>query len=222
MDSREAFEKWAASKMKNFAGGIDLSLVSPSGHNGWTYATKAAESSWRAWQASRQALEGESRPSIGQRKAAQVGKTIGVLVQRDDGEVCAVTDMGRCTWLSEDVTGAGDGASVPDAEYTRALQDAFDRLQAQVAELYSALDNVNERLADGCRLSGDEVDDVEAALLNTGSEAFILRKQAEAVDRLIDASEISLWYNRVFVKVDCIRSVSQHLRNKANNQEQKS
>ena len=56
-DSREAFEKWAASKMKNFAGGIDLSLVSPSGHDGWTYATKAAESSWRAWQASRQALE---------------------------------------------------------------------------------------------------------------------------------------------------------------------
>ena len=58
-DSREAFEKWAASKMKNFAGGIDLSLVSPSGHDEWTYATKAAESSWRAWQDSRQELEGE-------------------------------------------------------------------------------------------------------------------------------------------------------------------
>jgi hypothetical protein len=104
MDSREAFEKWAASKMKNFAGWIDLSLVSPSGHNEWTYATKAAESSWRAWQASRQALEGESRPSIGQRKAAQIGPFIGVLAQNQDGRVCAVTDMGRCTWLSEDVT----------------------------------------------------------------------------------------------------------------------
>jgi len=56
--------------------------------------------------------------------------------------------------------------------------------QARVAELYSALDNANERLADGCQLSGDEIDDVDAALLNTGCEAFILRKQAEAVDKL--------------------------------------
>jgi hypothetical protein len=127
MDSRAEFEAWA---VKPFAGGLDLSLAMPAGHGGWTYATKAAESSWRAWQASRQALEGESRSSIGQRKAAQVGKTIGVLAQNQDGRVCAVTDMGRCTWLSEDVTGAGDGASVPDAEYTRALQDAFDIIQA--------------------------------------------------------------------------------------------
>ena len=56
---------------------------------------------------SRQALEGESRPSLGQRKAAQIGQTIGVLAQNKEGRVCAVTDLGRCTWLSEDVTGAG-------------------------------------------------------------------------------------------------------------------
>ena len=56
------------------------------------------------------------RPTLGQRKADQVGKTIGVLVQRDDGKVAAVTDMGRCTWLSQGVTGAGDGVSVPDIE----------------------------------------------------------------------------------------------------------
>jgi len=62
------------------------------------------------------------RPSLGQRKAAQVGKTIGVLVQRDDGEVCAVTYLGRCTWLNQDVTGAGDEVSVP----THALVYEYD------------------------------------------------------------------------------------------------
>ena len=68
-------------------------------------------------------------------------------------------------------------------KYVRA--DQVERLQERVAELYSALDNVNERLADGCKLSGDEINDVDAALLNTGCEAFILRKQAEAVHGLI-------------------------------------
>jgi len=62
----------------------------------------------------------------------------------------------------------------------------IERLQVRVAELYSALDNVNERLADGCQLSGDEIDDVDAALLNTGCEAFILRKQADAVEAFVD------------------------------------
>ena len=45
------------------------------------------------------------RPNLGQRKAAQIGPVIGVLVQNQDGEVAAVTDMGRCTWLNQDVTG---------------------------------------------------------------------------------------------------------------------
>ena len=74
MSDREAFEKWAVHNMKNFAGGLDLSLATPSGHDGWTYATKAAESSWRAWKTSRQALsscpeipdslEPDSRPAL--------------------------------------------------------------------------------------------------------------------------------------------------------------
>jgi len=46
------------------------------------------------------------RLTLGQRKAAQIGETIGVLAQNQEGRVCAVTDLGRCTWLSEDVTGA--------------------------------------------------------------------------------------------------------------------
>ena len=65
---------------------------------------------YAGWQASRQALEGEAsnyRPTLGQRKAAQIGPVIGVLVQNQEGKVCAVTDLGRCTWLREDVTGAG-------------------------------------------------------------------------------------------------------------------
>jgi hypothetical protein len=48
----------------------------------------------------------DNRPGLGQRKAAQVGQIIGVLAQNQDGEVAAVTDLGRCTWLSQDVTGA--------------------------------------------------------------------------------------------------------------------
>jgi len=48
--------------------------------------------------------------TLGQRKAAQIGPVIGVLAQDQDGRVCAVTDLGRCTWLNQDVTGAGDGA----------------------------------------------------------------------------------------------------------------
>ena len=43
------------------------------------------------------------RPSHGQRKAAQIGKAIGVLVQDEYGSVAAVTDMGRVTWLPHDV-----------------------------------------------------------------------------------------------------------------------
>jgi len=87
------------------------------------------------------------RPGLGQRKAAQVGKTIGVLVQRDDGGVVAVTDLGRCTMLRQDVTGAGDGASVPeDGEYLRALQDAFDIIQADA--------NTEQNYGSLCRIGG--------------------------------------------------------------------
>jgi hypothetical protein len=48
-----------------------------------------------------------NRPGLGRRKAADIGPVIGVLAQNQHGEVCAVTDLGRCTWLNQDVTGAG-------------------------------------------------------------------------------------------------------------------
>ena len=43
----EAFEKWAGSEMKDFAGGIDVFRDMTGG--GWSYATKAAEAAWRSW-----------------------------------------------------------------------------------------------------------------------------------------------------------------------------
>ena len=123
MDIREAFEKvYAQNFEKN----------GPTWEEDYEFALWSWDEALK-WQASRQALEGEAsnyRPTLGQRKAAQVGKTIGVLVQRDDGKVCAVTDLGRATWLNQDVTGEGEQASVPEAEYIRALQDAIDIIQA--------------------------------------------------------------------------------------------
>ena len=91
MSDREAFEKWAVHNMKNFAGGLDLSLATPSGHDGWTYATKAAESSWRAWKTSRQALS--SYPEIPDGLEPASRKTF-------EGEPVAIVDrvgiMQRC------------------------------------------------------------------------------------------------------------------------------
>jgi len=94
-----------------------------------------------------------------------------------------------------------------------------ERLQARVAELYSALDNVNERLADGCQLSGDEIDDVDAALLNTGCEAFILRKQADAVEAFVDWVKPH-WPTSIAIQIaDDSRSYVFELRNEADKAE---
>ena len=91
----------------------------------------------------------------------------------------------------------------------------IERLQARVSELYSALDNVNERLADGCRLSGDEIDDVDAALLNTDCKAFILRKQAEAVEAFVDWVKPH-WPTSIAIQIaDDSRSYVFELRNEA-------
>jgi hypothetical protein len=55
-----------------------------------------------------------TRPSLGQRKAVQAGTIIGVLVQREAGGIMAVTDLGRCTLLHQNVIGPSDGMSIPD------------------------------------------------------------------------------------------------------------
>jgi hypothetical protein len=54
------------------------------------------------------------RPSLGERKGAQVGTKIGVLVQRDGGGVMAVTDLGPVTLLNQNVTGPGEDVNVPE------------------------------------------------------------------------------------------------------------
>ena len=70
--------------------------------------TESAKKAWKYFQSlmgpddpARSVSAG--RPGLGQRKAAQIGQTIGVLVQNQHGKVCAVTDMGRVTWLPQSV-----------------------------------------------------------------------------------------------------------------------
>ena len=45
------------------------------------------------------------RPALGLKKAGAIGELIGVLARKDDGKVAAVTDLGRVTWLNQDVDG---------------------------------------------------------------------------------------------------------------------
>lgn len=49
--------------------------------------------------------ESVERSSLCLRKATFIGETIGLLAQKEDGSVAAITDMGRVTWLKQDVIG---------------------------------------------------------------------------------------------------------------------
>ena len=119
MDSRAEFEAWAVSTMKHFTGGLDLSLAMPTGHGGWTYATKAAESSWRAWQASRQSLDVKPFTWVFTDVNGKASEIAGDPVHRSPQDLRIYTAL--YTHPASDV---------PDAEYIRALQDAFDIIQA--------------------------------------------------------------------------------------------
>jgi len=79
------------------------------------------------------------RSGLGQRKAAQIGETIGVLAQRGNGGVAAVTDLGRVTWLNQDVTGAGMPVITDNSKVNARLIAENERLQARVAELELAI-----------------------------------------------------------------------------------
>jgi hypothetical protein len=81
-----------------------------------------------------------------------------------------------------------------------------ERLQARVAELESGA-------------VGTDVSSVVNSSASSQGSAFILRKQAKAIEALIDASEIALWHNRTFVKVDCIQSVARRLYDEADSQQ---
>jgi len=89
------------------------------------------------------------RPTLGRRKAEQIGEIIGVLVQRDDGKVAAVTDLGRCTWLSQDVTGAGDGGQhIDDIAVDRFAEAMKQKLAKQRQKGYGGW-NDKELCPDG-------------------------------------------------------------------------
>ena len=72
------------------------------------------------------------RSGLGQRKAAQIGETIGVLAQRGNGGVAAVTDLGRVTWLNQDVTGAGVPVITDNSKVNARLIAENERLQARI------------------------------------------------------------------------------------------
>jgi hypothetical protein len=93
------------------------------------------------------------RPSLGQRKAAQVGPVIGVLVQNQEGRVCAVTDMGRCTWLSEDVTGAGDEVKLP---YLMILDDEPNPESPESVAYVSGWNDCREKVLEYTPTKADE------------------------------------------------------------------
>jgi len=158
MSDREVFEKWAKEEAKKTSRGFNELTLERDYSSPDYYAKLWVNAAWRGWQASRQALSSCS----------------------ENPNSC-----GPASTNSEEVWEKAMMAAIGE-DGPRSVADAISRLQVRVAELYSALDNVNERLADGCQLSGDEIDDVDAALLNTGCEAFILRKQADAVEAFVD------------------------------------
>jgi len=106
------------------------------------------------------------RPSLGQRKAAQIGQTIGVLAQNKEGRVCAVTDLGLCTLLRQGVTGAGDGGQhIDDIAVDRFAEAMKQKLAKQRQKGYGGW-NDKELCPDGrlqkylgaCLGKGDPVD----------------------------------------------------------------
>ena len=92
-----------------------------------------------------------------------------------------------------------------------------ERLQARVAEQSEVLTDLAVKLKQNFYLDKPTHDAIFKAIEGK-SEAFILRKQAEAIEALIDASEIALWDDRTFVKVDCIKGVAQRLYDEADSQ----
>lgn len=59
--------------------------------------------------------EEDQRPTLGLRKAKQIGEIIGTLVRNEDGRVAAVTDLGRVTWLSQEVEKASEAPTMAEA-----------------------------------------------------------------------------------------------------------
>lgn len=60
------------------------------------------ESASADWQKVYDALSADAlNPSAGYKKAAEIGKVVGVLVENEAGGMAAVHDLGRVTWLDD-------------------------------------------------------------------------------------------------------------------------
>jgi len=168
MDSRAEFESFISLPPHE----KEISRFPEDGSSAWpgSYKNLIVDLAWDAWQASRQALEGDEQVSVPEGYALvpkmmtldfeAMGRLLcmtGEDFTRDEFPECVLwvgetlDDEGSvdayglniaCNECLEEgsipviefanpvVTGAGDGVSVPDNEYVRALQDAFDIIQA--------------------------------------------------------------------------------------------
>ena len=112
MDSRAEFERWAAA---------DLDVYDFSMYEGGDYCEENTENMWTAWQASRQGVEGEPRAYEyqwrGKDRVRAVSKPEHLPTNGDDLIVTPLYTHPA-------------SADVPDAEYFRALQEAFDIIQS--------------------------------------------------------------------------------------------
>lgn len=110
-----------------------------------------------------------SATGVARKKAAHIGNQVGVLVQNDAGALAAVHDLGRVTWLDEDVAGpvaqsnGGEAVRVPDYQawldgedesetghpaqgQDFILSDSIDRSNLRDAERY--IERLRDRIAE--------------------------------------------------------------------------
>ena len=105
MDSRKEFEIWACRMDRDWNMICDLR---------GDYISAVTSGAWESWQARRKPI-GYVVPRM--LKAMQAGKYCGISIsdEKKDGDIAVYTHP---------------ASDVPDAEYIRALQDAFDIIQA--------------------------------------------------------------------------------------------
>jgi hypothetical protein len=120
MDSRKGFEKWAWSEN----GAEDFSRES-----GDDYTDEMLENMWTAWKASRQALECEPIRGYSYELASCTNEygeycnwSLGISHQKPSVPPDAIRNL--------ETLYTHPASAVPDAEYIRALQDAFDIIQS--------------------------------------------------------------------------------------------
>lgn len=108
-------------------------------------------------------------PKVGAKKAKEIGEKVGVLVEDARGRLAAVHDLGRVTWL--------DGT----AEITT-LRQRLAESEARCAELEHNADAVVYADSPDNELARMQI--LAEVLKKSHSGAYLLRTQAEAVERM--------------------------------------